>query len=148
VDTPPATPKSHNITSNPALKGIPLALLEKVRAKQAAKALEMMTRSSDANKDLIMYSRLPELAKILRNIFVSEKKSVLTIEFVVKKLNDSYRTKLTSNELEKHIMLLSKLLPLWAMVHVVRKVNYLKLAKDYDMAKVIRRLEVLAETKA
>ena len=51
MDTPPATPivnKNHHLTS--ALKGIPKALLEKVRAKQAAKALEAMTRPPNAEK--------------------------------------------------------------------------------------------------
>lgn len=147
VDTPPATPKTIKPSTNPLLKGIPLSLLEKVRAKQAAKALEMMTRSSDQSKEAVMYTRLPEMAKIIRNIFVSEKKGVLPLEFVVKKLDDSYRTKLTLNELEEHIRLMSKLLPLWATIPVVRKVNYLKLAKDFDMAKVIKRLEVLADEK-
>ncbi|KAJ8688387.1 hypothetical protein QAD02_024182 [Eretmocerus hayati] len=148
VDTPPATPKTPRVETNSLLKGVPPALLEKIRAKQAAKALEMMTRSSDADKDAIRYARLPEMAKILRNIFVSEKKGVLNLEFVVKKLDDSYRTKLSSSDLEEHIKLICKLLPLWATIHVVRKVDYLKIVKDMDMAKVIKRLEVLADEKA
>ncbi|XP_001603997.1 DNA replication factor Cdt1 [Nasonia vitripennis] len=147
VDTPPATPKTIKPSTNPLLKGIPLSLLEKVRAKQAAKAMEMMTRSTDQSKEAVMYTRLPEMAKILRNIFVSEKKGVLPLEFAVKKLDDSYRTKLTLNELEEHIRLMSKLLPLWATIPVVRKVEYLKLARDFDMTKVIKRLEVLADEK-
>ena len=147
VDTPPATPKTVKPSLNPSLKGVPTALLEKIRAKQAAKALEMMTKSSEASKEAIMYSRLPEMAKIIRNIFVSEKKNVLTLEYVLTKLDNSYRTKLTSSELEAHIRLLCKLVPLWAAMHVVRKVDYLKLAKDFDMTKVTKRLEVLADEK-
>lgn len=148
VDTPPATPQTQKPTCTPLLKGIPMSLLEKVRAKQAQKALEMMTRTSEANKDAVKYARLPEIAKIVRNIFVGEKKNVLTVDHVVKKLDDSYRTKLTPIELEEHIRLLCKLLPLWATLHVVRKIDYLKLSKDYDMVKVIKRLEVLADEKA
>lgn len=148
VDTPPATPVTHHIEySKSVLKGIPLSLLEKVRAKKAAKALEMMTRSKDEDKEAIMYSRLPEIAKILRNIFVSEKKNVLLLDFVLKKLNDSYRVKLPSKELENHVRLISKILPLWTSVHVKNKMNYIKLSKDSDMAKIIKRLEVLADEK-
>ncbi|XP_015593810.1 DNA replication factor Cdt1 [Cephus cinctus] len=147
VDTPPATPTTQSSFLSTAFKGIPKALLEKVRAKQAAKALEAMTRTPKAEKEATIYSRLPELAKILRNIFVAEKKGVLTVELVIQKLDNSYRTKLTPNELEEHIRLLCKLLPTWASLHVVRKIDYLKLAKDVDIAKVVKRLEILANDK-
>ncbi|XP_012276832.1 DNA replication factor Cdt1 [Orussus abietinus] len=147
VDTPPATPSSHSNYLSSAFKGIPTALLEKVRAKQAAKALETMTRSSSADKEAMLYSRLPELAKVLRNIFVVEKKSVLTMESVIQKLDNSFRVKLTPNEMEEHINLLCKLLPTWLNIHKVRKVDYLKLAKDVDMGKVIKRLQFTANEK-
>ncbi|XP_034182262.1 chromatin licensing and DNA replication factor double parked [Osmia lignaria lignaria] len=147
VDTPPATPtvQSNNISS--ALKGIPKALLEKVRAKQAAKALEAMTRTPNAEKEAVMYSRLPELVKLLRNIFVAEKKGILPLEFVTTKLENSSRAKLTIAELEEHIRLLCKLLPTWTSIHHVRKVDYLKLQKEIDLGKVIKRLEVMANSK-
>ncbi|KAG7211391.1 hypothetical protein KM043_010679 [Ampulex compressa] len=147
VDTPPATPTTHSGYLSVAFKGIPKALLEKVRAKQAAKALEAMTRTPHADKEAALYSRLPELAKIIRNIFVAEKKGVLAMEFVIGKLDNSFRTKLTTHELEEHIRLLCKLLPTWASIHNVRKVDYLKLVKDVDMAKVIKRLEIMANDK-
>lgn len=106
-----------------------------------------MTRTPNADKEATQYSRLPELAKILRNIFVAEKKGVLTMDFVVQKLDNSYRAKLTNGELEEHIKLLCKLLPTWASIHNVRKINYLKLSKDIDMNKVVKRLEIMANDK-
>ncbi|CAK9803097.1 DNA replication factor Cdt1 [Anthophora plagiata] len=147
VDTPPATPTTqmNHITST--LKGIPKALLEKVRARQAAKALEAMTRTPNVEKKAIMYSRLPELVKVLRNIFVAEKKGVLPMEFVITKLENSYRAKLTANELEEHIRLLCTLIPIWTSVHNVRKIDYLKLQKEIDLGKVVKRLEILANNK-
>ncbi|XP_014205753.1 DNA replication factor Cdt1 [Copidosoma floridanum] len=148
VDTPPATPNSQpKDLSNSMLSGIPASLLEKIRAKQAAKALELMTRSEDAHKEAAMHARLPSMAKIVRNIFVTEKKNVLPLEQVVQKLDDSFRTKLTTNKLEEHLKLLCKLLPLWINLVVVRNVKYVKLARDCDMVKIIHRLEVLAEEK-
>ncbi|KAK0072689.1 hypothetical protein PV326_014198, partial [Microctonus aethiopoides] len=147
VDTPPNTPKTQNSFVNPALKGIPKALLERVRAKQAAKALEAMTRTPNEDKEAAIYSRLPDMSKIVRNIFVAEKKGVLTLEFVIDKLDNSYRTKLTSNELEEHIRLMCKLLPTWATIHHVRKMDYLKIAKDVDIAKIVKRFEMMANDK-
>ncbi|CAD1475289.1 unnamed protein product, partial [Heterotrigona itama] len=147
MDTPPITPTVHNNYLTSALKGIPKALLEKIRAKQAAKALEAMTRSPNAEKEAIMYSRLPELVKVLRNIFVAEKKGVLTLEFVITKLENSLKAKLTPAELEEHLRLLCKLLPTWTSIHNVRKVNYLKLQKEIDLTKVIKKLEIIANDK-
>ncbi|XP_046828723.1 DNA replication factor Cdt1-like [Vespa crabro] len=147
IDTPPATPSVEKNYLSTAFKGIPKALLEKVRAKQAAKALEMMTRNPDLDKEATLYSRLPELAKILRSIFVAEKKGVLPLEHVLTKLDNSFRTKLTAAELNEHVRKLCKLLPTWASIHNVRKTDYLKLAKDVDLNKVIKMLEIVANDK-
>lgn len=106
-----------------------------------------MTRTPTASKEATQYSRLPELAKILRNIFVVEKKAVLSMEFVINKVDNSYRAKLTPNELEDHVRLITKLLPTWSSIYNVRKVDYLKLAKNVDINKVVRKLEIMANDK-
>ncbi|KAG5345775.1 CDT1 factor, partial [Acromyrmex heyeri] len=147
VDTPSSTPSIQTDHFATLFKGIPKALLEKVRAKQAAKALEAMTRTPNADKEATLYSRLPELAKLIRNIFVTEKKGVLPLEIVIQKLDNSFRTKLMLQEMEEHIRQLCKLLPTWASIHNVRKVDYLKLDKNVELAKVINRLEILANDK-
>jgi len=36
---------------------------------------------------------------------------------------------------------------MWVNIHNVRKVNYLKLDKNVELAKVIKRLEILANDK-
>ena len=64
------------------LKGLPPALLEKVRARQAAKAMHEMTCTPAQAQDTIRYTRLPEIARFTRAIFVSEKKNVLPFEQV------------------------------------------------------------------
>lgn len=63
-------------------KGIPPALLERVRARQAAKAKHEMTCTTVEAQETIRYSRLPEIARYTRAIFVSEKKNVLPFEQV------------------------------------------------------------------
>ncbi|XP_035793071.1 DNA replication factor Cdt1-like isoform X2 [Anopheles albimanus] len=122
-------------------KNIPKALLEKIRAKQAAKALDQMTRRPSQEKEAIKYSRLPELARHLRNVFVTERKNVLPLETPLVKIENSYRGKLTLQELEEHIRLIAQLVPFWLTLPEVRKVKYAKMAKDCDLAKVIGVLE-------
>lgn len=106
-----------------------------------------MTRSPAADKAAAMHLRLPEIARILRNIFVAEKKSVLTLEFALQKLDNSYRMKLTQTELEEHIRLLCTVAPAFTNIRNVRMIDYLKLVKDIDLAKVIKKLESVANDK-
>ncbi|XP_018577733.1 DNA replication factor Cdt1 [Anoplophora glabripennis] len=130
------------------LKGIPKALLERVRQKQAAKALISMTRSADKEKEVLMYSRLPELARLTRNLFVSEKKGVLPLETVVEKLGNCYRAHLTKTDMEDHLKLIAKEAPQWLVFHDIRNCVYLKLAKNADLSVVVHKLENLAKQKS
>lgn len=83
----------------------------------------------------------------MRNLFVAERKGVLGMEFVLRKLDNSMKTKHTLNELEEHIKLMCKIVPKWGSIHNVRKLDYLKLAKDVDFARVIQKLENAANEK-
>lgn len=130
------------------LKGIPQSLLEKVRAKQAAKALESMTRNQDQDKEALMYSRLPDIARLMRNTYVAERKGVLALEEVIIKLNNSYRSHLTNSEIEKHLRLLSKCVPGWIVFHDIRGTLFVKLSRDGDMKRVMTKLEQLAKEKS
>lgn len=141
----PSTPT--DATSN-LLKGVPKSLLEKIRAKQAAKALDAMTRRPSQDLEAAKYSRLPELARHLRNVFITERKGVLTQEIVIKKIQNSFRTSLTHQDIEKHLKLMAKEVPAWVAFHEVRKTMYLKINKDMDLSKVIERLETVANEKS
>lgn len=145
--------KSTSTQTKPApvssiLKGIPASLLEKVRAKQAAKALDAMTRSSSQEKESVMYSRLPDIARLLRNTYVAEKKGVLALEEVIVKLNNSYRSYLTNAEIEQHLRLISKNVPGWLVFHEIRGTLFVKLSRDGDMKRVMTKLEQLAKEKS
>jgi chromatin licensing and DNA replication factor 1 len=57
-----------------------------------------MTRSPAQDHMAIQHLRLPELARILRNLFVTEKKSILPLDFALEKLGNSYREKLSKGK--------------------------------------------------
>lgn len=124
-----------------ALKNVPKSLLEKIRAKQAAKALDQMTRRPSQEQEAIKYGRLPEIARHLRNVFVTERKSVLPLETALVKIENSYRGKLTLRDLEEHLKIMAQLVPFWLTLTEVRKTMYAKIAKDCDLSKVITLLE-------
>ncbi|XP_037954889.1 uncharacterized protein LOC119684831 [Teleopsis dalmanni] len=130
------------------LKGVPKSLLEKIRAKQAAKALDAMTRRPSQDQEATKYSRLPEMARHLRNVFITERKGVLTLEIIIKKIQNSFRTSLLPQEIEAHLKLIAKEIPEWIAFHEVRKTMYLKIDKNLEMNEVIKKLEELANSKS
>ncbi|XP_016147693.1 DNA replication factor Cdt1-like [Sinocyclocheilus grahami] len=123
-----------------ALKGVSQSLLERIRAKEAQKVHAAMTRNPQQEVRLLMMSRLPELARILRNVFVAEKKPALIMELACNRMIASYRSPLSSDEMEKHLHLLAKLTPAWLTVHPIRKDMYLKLNKTMDLNIVLDKL--------
>lgn len=139
-------PSTSSVTIlNPALRSLPASLLEKVRAKQAAKALEAMTRSNDQDQKFFIYSRLPDLARTLRNIFVTERKNVLALNIILSKLNSSFKANVSSNDLQRDIKILSEEVPEWVKLHNIRNVSYLKLDRAGDLKAVVSKLEAVAK---
>ncbi|XP_043101565.1 DNA replication factor Cdt1 isoform X2 [Puntigrus tetrazona] len=132
VATPTETPN--------ALKGVSQSLLERIRAKEAQKLHAAMTRNPQQEERLSMMTRLPELARILRNVFVAEKKPALIMELACNRVIASYRSPLSSDEMEKHLGLLAELAPTWLTVHPIRKDMYLKLNKTMDLNIVLDKL--------
>lgn len=55
-----------------------------------------MTRNSNQEERLLMMSRLGELARILRSVFVAEKKPALTMEVACNRMVASYRSALST----------------------------------------------------
>lgn len=68
--------------------------LPKIRAKEAQKLQALMTRDPRQELRLAMLGRLPAMARVLRNIFVAEKKQALTMEVVCARMADSYDTQM------------------------------------------------------
>ncbi|XP_065781263.1 DNA replication factor Cdt1 [Muntiacus reevesi] len=138
--TPPAAPPS-------ALKGVSQALLERIRAKEAQKQLAQMTRRPEQEQRLQRLERLPELARVLRSVFVSERKPALTMEVACARMVGSYRAAMSPGEMEKHLQLLSELLPDWLSLHHIRTDTYVKLDKAADLAGVMEQLARLARAE-
>ncbi|XP_013172636.1 PREDICTED: DNA replication factor Cdt1 [Papilio xuthus] len=127
---------------NPAFKGLPTSLLEKVKAKQAAKALQSMMKTTEKEQQFYIYSGLPDLAKTIRNIFVSERKNVLALNVVISKLDCSFKT--SASDLQRDIKLLTEKVPDWIKLHEIRNTTYLKIDKNRDLKEITTKLEALA----
>lgn len=124
------------------LKGVPKSLLERIRAKQAAKALDAMTRRPSQDKEAVKYERLPDLARHLRNIFVTESRNVLKIEVVLAKLENSFRERLTKERMKEMLELVAREVPnQWLSFPHIADVHYVKIKKDVPLGEVIAVLE-------
>lgn len=123
-----------------------------------------MTRDPGQTERLLMMSRLPELARILRNVFVEEKKPALIMEVACSRMVASYRSALSPGgftrqrgssvlvpspsltvlsppgDMEKHIRLLAEVAADWLAVRQVRKEFYLKVDKKMELSRVVERL--------
>ncbi|KAF4094393.1 hypothetical protein AMELA_G00014560 [Ameiurus melas] len=136
----PVKPAAMPIQTSSALKGVSQSLLERIRAKEAQKLQAAMTRNPEQEARLGMMSRLPEMARILRNVFIAEKKPALIMELACNRMMASYRSSLTAGEMEKHLRLLVQLAPEWLTLHPIRKDFYLKLNKNTSMNLVLEKL--------
>ncbi|KAF7220900.1 DNA replication factor Cdt1 isoform X1 [Nothobranchius furzeri] len=123
-----------------SLKGVSQTLLERIRAKEAQKLQAAMTRNPAQEERLLMMSRLGELARILRSVFVAEKKAALIMEVVCNRMVASYRSSLSTGEMEKHIHLLAEVAADWLTIHPIRKDFYLKLNKKVELSVVLEKL--------
>ncbi|XP_072374103.1 DNA replication factor Cdt1 [Scyliorhinus torazame] len=133
--------ESNVVSPSPgALKGISQSLLERIRAKEAQKMKATMTRTAAQTERLHMMMRLPEIIRILRNVFVAEKKSALIITVACNRVVDSYRSVMALDEMEKHLRLLADIVPGWLTVHQIRKDVYLKLNRSTELNVVAEKI--------
>ncbi|XP_059849058.1 DNA replication factor Cdt1 [Hypanus sabinus] len=133
-----------------ALKGISQSLLERIRSKEAQKLQAVMTRNPAQTERLHMMTRLPEITRILRNVFVAEKKPALNISMACNRVIDSYRSSMPLGDMEKHLRLLADIVPDWLTIHIIRKDVYLKLNKDVELSMVVEKIakKIKEEEKA
>ncbi|XP_029821387.1 DNA replication factor Cdt1 [Manacus vitellinus] len=128
-----------------ALKGVSQALLDRIRAKEARKLQALMTRDTQQEERVAMLGRLPAMARVLRSVFVAEKKQALPMEVVCARLGDSYDELMAPAEMEKHLRLFAELLPDWVGIHAIRTDTYIKLDKEKDLGLITERLTKAAK---
>ena len=92
TSTPDMTPKKAPESKPSTIKGVPLSLLEKIRAKEAANTAAALTRDPKEEKRIVMLKRLPDVMRIIRSHFITEKKPALPIDSVIQRVFDSYKT--------------------------------------------------------
>jgi len=129
-------------TSIPAgLEGLNPSLIAKIKAKEAARAKLEMTRNPEQLKRLGQLKKLPELARMIRNLFITEKKAALEVQFSCKKLTSCLPYGTEKSAVEENLRLLTKESKGWLKIHLVGSAEYFKMDKT-DINRVCQRLEL------
>jgi chromatin licensing and DNA replication factor 1 len=116
------------------LKGVSPALIERIRKKEAVKALSLMTRDPKVQEKINILSRLPEMCRIIRSVYIAEDKVALTWDHMITKLGDSLgSSSLQSDQLETHLKYLVELIPQWLEIITIKTRKYVKI-KDKTMS--------------
>ncbi|NWY37823.1 CDT1 factor, partial [Sylvia atricapilla] len=132
-------------STSSALKGVSQELLDRVRAKEARRLQALLTRDAAQEERAARLARLPAMARVLRGLFVAEKKPALPMELLCARLADSCPELAAPGEMEKHVRLLVELLPDWVGIHALRTDTYVKLDKEKDLGLVTERLNKAAK---
>lgn len=84
---------------------------------------------------------LPELARIINSIFVTEKKSVLPLRPLIEKIQYSHRGIMSASSVEEHIKLLRSVYPEWLDILTRGGIDYVKVDRKIDSNIVYQKLE-------
>jgi len=123
------------------LEGLNPSLIAKIKAKEAARAKLEMTRNPEQIKRISQLKKLPELARLIRNLFITEKKAALEVQFACKRLTESMPFGTEKRHVEENLRLLTEETRGWLKVHMVGSAEYFKMDKT-DINKVCQRLEL------
>lgn len=125
-ETEPEVSANGKILSGP-FKGLPIALYNKVKAREAQKLATEMTRPPQVQKKITMLGQFPELIRILKFYFVGEGKTTLPIEKVAKKLIDSYPSFMSQQDAIDRLNYMSEVLPDWLAIIRVKSGDFVKI---------------------
>jgi len=132
------TPKKKKPAS--CLMGISNSLVEKIRQKERVSLKNKMTRTPAMQAELQQLKTYPRLARLLRTLFASEKKSCLKMELVSSKLLIQSKCH-TAMSLEVLLRSLAKDSCSWLKVVTVSKVEYVKMDMNRQINDVVRLFE-------
>lgn len=88
-----------------------------------------------------MSKMLPELARIINSVFVTEKKSVLPLKSLVERVQYSHKGGMSASSIEEHLKLIRTVYPEWMEIMSRGGIDYLKIDRKLDSNIVYQKLE-------
>ena len=145
VEIKPVTPAPVK-TVRKDLQGLPQKLIDKILAKEAEQAAKEMSVDKVKEEKIRKLRRLPELSRIVKSIYVTEKKPALEVKIVTKKAVNSYPGNISEENMLKDLTYLREVTKTWLTYHKIQGKEYIKINQSMDVNNVVADLEkMLAE---
>ena len=129
------------------LQGLPPKLLEKMLKMEAEKAAKDMLVDKVKDEKVRRLRRLPETARILKSIFVTENKAALLVKIVSKKLVESYKSNISEENMMKDIREMAKITGTWLTFISIQGNEYLKMNKAIEINNIVADLQKMLENE-
>jgi len=100
-----------------------------------------MTMNSEGIRRQAMSKLLPELARIINSVYITEKKSVMPLRPLIERIQYSHRGTISASSVEEHVKLLSEIYPEWLTILNRASIDYVKLDRKIDSNIVYQKLE-------
>jgi len=131
--TPPPDPSKY--------RGISEALLAKVRQKEKDKKLRQMLRTDENEKKLEILKQLPGIARTLRMLYTTERKTSLPVDHITAKLLNCCKSVTSKDSMQERLRALATEIPTWLKIITVRNTDYLKRLKDMSQNEIVQILQ-------
>ncbi|KAK2723688.1 hypothetical protein QYM36_002132 [Artemia franciscana] len=112
-----------------------------IRTREAEKIKIAMTQNPEEMKASQMASRLPELARVIYHIFVTDKKPALIKDLLCKRIVEGSKLIQNHSSVEEHIKLLEKVSLKWLTIHQLQAKTFVKINMKADINAVVAVLE-------
>jgi len=127
------------------LAGVSMSLIEKIRAKEREKKAREMYQNKDEEIKMKRLKRLPDIARYVKGIFVSEQRNALKQPFLLQKLFQSYPGWMDKDTLALDIEKLAEVTTPWMTVRTIQKEMWMMLDRDTDVNVVVKMLDEKAK---
>jgi len=127
------------------LAGVSMSLIEKIRAKEREKKAREMYQNKDEEIRMKRLKRLPEIARYVKGVFVSEQRNALKQPFLLQKLYQSYPGWIDKDTLGLDLDKLAEVSAPWMTVRTIQKEVWMMLDRDTDVNVVVKMLEEKAK---
>jgi len=136
----PATPTPAKAVRKD-LQGLPQKLIDKILAKEAEQAAKDMLVDKVKEDKIKQLRRLPEIARILKSLFVTERKPALLFKLVTKKALASYPGNMSEDNMIKDIKYTGEITGNWVTMVKIQGNEYLKINNGIDINNIVAQLE-------
>ena len=137
------TQKSASRPIRKELEGLNPNLIQKIQEKEAENAAKDMYTDKAEEEKLKRLRRLPVLARILKNVFISEEKTSLEFDTVIKKAVFSYPGYISTEKITADLKYLIEVTGPWATTPKVQGIEYIKIDKKICVNTIVEKLEGL-----